>query len=136
MLSLYLKASNFVNNFLRKVWDLRAIRDNKSPLANFKYHKGPVTSIEWAPHDESVICLSSADNQVTVWDLSVEADDEPSAAAADPSLADFPAQLLFIHQGQSNVKEIHFHPQIPGVIMTTAEDGFNIFKPAISVSSS
>lgn len=119
------------------MWDLRAIRDNKSPLANFKYHKGPVTSIEWSPHDESVICLSSADNQVTVWDLSVEADDETIVTdAVDPSLADFPAQLLFIHQGQSNVKEVHFHPQIPGVIMTTAEDGFNIFKPAISVSSS
>ena len=72
-----------------------------------------------------------------MWDLSVEADDEPNATAGlDPSLADFPAQLLFIHQGQSNVKEIHFHPQIPGVIMTTAEDGFNIFKPAISVTSS
>jgi ribosome assembly protein RRB1 len=108
-------------------------------LANFRYHKGPVTSIEWAPHDESVICLSSADNQVTVWDLSVEADDEPTGAAApalNPSLAEFPAQLLFIHQGQSNVKELHFHPQIPGVIMTSAEDCFNIFKPAISVSSS
>jgi ribosome assembly protein RRB1 len=69
---------------------------------------------------------------VTVWDLSVEADEEPNAL----DLAEFPAQLLFIHQGQSNVKEVHFHPQIPGVIMTTAEDGFNIFKPAISVSSS
>jgi ribosome assembly protein RRB1 len=117
---------------MAKVWDLRAIRDNKSPLANFKYHKGPVTSIEWAPHDESVICASSADNQVTVWDLSVEADEEP----VTEDLAEFPAQLLFIHQGQSNVKEVHFHPQIPGMIMTTAEDGFNIFKPAISVSSS
>ena len=115
-----------------KVWDLRAVRDNKSPLAHFKYHKGPVSSIEWAPHDESVICLSSRDNQVTVWDLSVEADD--AASAADPFLTEFPAQLLFIHQGQTNVKEIHFHPQIPGLIMSTAEDGFNVFKPAISVA--
>ena len=80
--------------------------------------------------------MSSADNQVTVWDLSVEADDEATAATVDPTLIDFPAQLLLIHQGQGNVKEVHFHPQIPGVIMTTAEDGFNIFKPAISVSSS
>jgi ribosome assembly protein RRB1 len=91
-----------------------------------------VSSIEWAPHDESVICLSSRDNQVTVWDLSVEADD--AASAADPFLTEFPAQLLFIHQGQTNVKEIHFHPQIPGLIMSTAEDGFNVFKPAISVA--
>lgn len=116
-----------------KVWDLRAIRDNKTPLAHFKYHKGPVSSIEWAPHDESVICLSSRDNQVTVWDLSVEADDEPLTIG--PSMVEFPAQLLFIHQGQTNVKEIHFHPQIPGLIMSTAEDGFNVFKPAISMSS-
>ena len=117
------------------MWDLRAIRDSKSPLAHFKYHKGAVSSIEWAPHDESVLCVASRDNQVTVWDLSVEADDEPATGALDPALAEFPAQLLFIHQGQTNVKEIHFHPQIPGLIMSTAEDGFNVFKPAISVSS-
>lgn len=117
------------------MWDLRAIRKSSSPLANFTYHKGPITSIEWAPNDESVITVSSSDNQVTVWDLSVEADDTPSSAPLDPSLADFPPQLLFIHQGQMNVKEIHHHPQIPGVIVSTAEDGFNIFKPAINVSS-
>ncbi len=117
---------------LHQVWDLRAIR-SKTTLAHFHYHRGPISSIEWAPHDESVITLSSADNQVTVWDLSVEADEEP-ATGTDPALAEFPPQLLFIHQGQSNVKEIRHHPQIPGAIVTTAEDGFNVFKPAISVS--
>jgi len=83
-----------------------------------------------------VISVSSADNQVTVWDLSVEADEDAArkANAVDED-STFPPQLLFIHQGQYNVKEIHFHPQIPGVIVSTAEDGFNVFKPAISVSS-
>jgi ribosome assembly protein RRB1 len=115
-----------------KVWDLRAVREGQ-PLANFTHHKKAITSLEWAHHDESVICVSSADNQVTVWDLSVEADDEEVAAAESAGL-DFPPQLLFIHQGQNNVKELHFHPQIPGAVVTTAEDGFNIFKPAISVA--
>jgi ribosome assembly protein RRB1 len=76
-----------------------------------------------------------------VWDLSVESDEADAslsaAAAEDPSLApDFPPQLLFIHQGQSNVKEVHHHPQIPGLILSSAEDSFNVFKPAITVSAS
>lgn len=116
-----------------KIWDLRSIKKSTT-LAHFNYHKQPITSIEWAPQDESVVALSSADNQLTIWDLSVEADD-PALATADPMLKDYPPQLLFIHQGQYNIKELHHHPQIPGVIFSTAEDGFNVFKPAISVSS-
>jgi len=115
-----------------KVWDLRSIK-KEAPVAAFTYHKKPVTSIEWAPHDESVLVVSSADDQVTVWDLSVEADEGDESVAAG-ELAEFPAQLLFIHQGQSNVKEAHWHPQIPNTLVTTAEDGINVFQPAISVS--
>eukprot|EP01038_Epipyxis_sp_PR26KG_P007042 gene7042-9617_t len=120
-----------------KVWDLRSIKKS-APLAHFTFHKGPITSIEWAPHDESVISVAGADDQVTIWDLSVEADEDETVnnkGPIDPALAEFPPQLLFIHQGQFNVKELHFHPQIPGTIVTTAEDSFNIFKPAISVST-
>lgn len=117
-----------------KVWDLRSIRGRAEPVANFTFHKGPITSIEWAPFDASVLCVSSSDNQATVWDLSVEADTDAATAKGLEDLADFPPQLLFIHQGQYNVKEIHHHPQIPGLIMSTAEDGFNVFKPAINVS--
>lgn len=113
-----------------KVWDLRSIR-SKEPLANFTYHRKPVTAIEWAPHDESVLCVSSADDQVTIWDLSVEAD-ESQAGEALP--AEFPPQLLFIHQGQKNVKEVHWHPQIPNTVVSTSEDGFNVLQPAISVA--
>ena len=117
-----------------KVWDLRSVREKAPPLAHFRYHRGPITSVEWAPSDESIVCVSSADNQVTVWDLSVEADEE-TVSSLSGALSEFPPQLLFIHQGQNNVKEIHFHPQIPGTILSTAEDSFNIFKPAITIAS-
>lgn len=121
-----------------KVWDLRSIR-NSMPLAHFQYHKGPITSIQWSYHDESLLSVSSSDDQLTIWDLSVEADDEQKtsggAANSNGEFNEYPSQLLFIHQGQHNVKELHFHPQIPNVIMSTAEDGFNLFKPAISVTS-
>ena len=74
---------------------------------------------------------------MTVWDLSVESDEDPSTSmAGDSSATDFPPQLLFIHQGQNNVKEVHHHPQIPGLVLSSAEDSFNVFKPAITVSAS
>lgn len=118
-----------------KVWDLRAIRKGCTPLAHFTYHKGPITSIEWAPHDESMLAVSSDDNQISIWDLSVEADDDAATASKEQNLEEFPPQLLFLHMGQSNIKELHFHPQIPGTVVSTAEDSFNVFKPAITVSS-
>ncbi|CAN0345439.1 unnamed protein product, partial [Ectocarpus sp. 12 AP-2014] len=115
-----------------KIWDLRAFGSGE-PVAQFRWHKAPITSIEWHPTDESMLAVSGADNQLTVWDLSVEADDEAAAGMAGGGLKDLPPQLLFIHQGQTDIKELHFHPQIPGVIMSTAADGFNIFKPATTV---
>mgnify|MGYP002379621032 FL=1 len=36
----------------------------RRPVAHFNWHKGPITSVEWNPHEESVLAVSSADNQV------------------------------------------------------------------------
>lgn len=61
-----------------KVWDLRRFQD-KTPVAIFKHHTKPVTSVEWHPTDSAVFASSGADNQIALWDLSVEKDVESSS---------------------------------------------------------
>lgn len=78
--------------------------------------------------------------QVTLWDMSVEEDTEAVGAGGggddvpEEDLSLYPPQLLFIHQGQTDVKEVHFHKQIPGMLVSTAADGFNFFVPNITVA--
>lgn len=109
---------------LLKVWDLRQFQSGR-PVASFKQHSAPVTSVEWHPVDSSVFAASGADDVVSQWDLSVESCDMGEQAEG---LKQLPPQLLFLHQGQKEVKELHWHPQIPGVLISTALSGFNIFR--------
>ncbi|KAG1050433.1 hypothetical protein G6F43_007296 [Rhizopus delemar] len=110
------------------VWDLRTFSPNaaSTPVATFKWHHGPITSIEWHPTEESVLAVSGADNQLTLWDLSVEPDSEQDGQMTTHE--EVPPQLLFVHQGQEDIKELHFHKQIPGCVISTANTGMNIFK--------
>lgn len=107
-----------------KIWDLRQFQ-NKTPIAIFKHHTDHITSVEWNPLDSTVLASGGDDDQIALWDLSVEKDENE---ANDAQLKDLPPQLLFIHQGQKEIKELHFHPQINGVILSTAHSGFNVFK--------
>ena len=100
-------------------------------MAIFKYHTKPITSIEWNQNDSTVFAASSEDNQLTIWDLAVEKDDntiDDNNNAEKDEDQEVPPQLLFVHQGQKEMKELHWHSQIPGVIISTAHNGFNIFK--------
>jgi ribosome assembly protein RRB1 len=106
--------------------DYRSTKAAPSPVAAFDWHKAPITSIEWHPTESSTFAASGADDQLTLWDLAVEQDDEETGAMEGQS--DVPDQLLFVHQGQKDIKEMHWHPQIPGAVISTAFDGFNIFK--------
>ncbi|KAF8273981.1 WD40-repeat-containing domain protein [Lactarius quietus] len=106
-----------------KVWDLRNVKKtgttvpDPTPVASFTWHRFHLRA-------------SGADDQVTLWDLAVEQDDEETGAMDDAPEGghDVPPQLLFVHQGQTDVKEVHWHPQIPGTVISTAQNGFNIFK--------
>ncbi len=115
-------------------------------MAILKYHTKPITSIEWNQSDSTVFAAASEDDQLTIWDLAVENDDnlivdKNNNSSANPDggvdmeeeeqlekLKDLPQQLLFVHQGQKEMKELHWHAQIPGCIVSTAHTGFNIFK--------
>lgn len=100
-------------------------------MAFFNWHKAPITSVEWHPTEDSIFAASGADEQLTLWDLAVEQDDEETGAHNETLTSaegDVPPQLLFVHQGQKDVKELHWHPQMPGAVISTASDGFNIFK--------
>ena len=79
-----------------------------------------------------MLAVSSEDGSVSVWDLAVERDAEEELregvvlAGADQ----YPPQLMFIHMGQRNTKELHWHPGCNSLLGSTAEDGINVFKAA------
>jgi len=109
-----------------RIWDLRTFRSaNVEAVADFKWHTSAITSVQWHPNDPSTLAVAGEDDQVTIWDMAVEPDTEAAPASNEPNV---PPQLLFIHQGQRDIKELHWHSQIPGVLVTTAESGFNLFK--------
>ncbi|KAL5381144.1 hypothetical protein DPSP01_007398 [Paraphaeosphaeria sporulosa] len=115
------------------VWDLRQWKPSTSlssnakpsPIANFNFHKEQITSVEWHPTDSSIVLVCAGDNTLTLWDLAVELDDEESRDTG--GVPDVPPQLLFVHY-MEQVKEAHWHPQIPGAVMATGGSGFGVFK--------
>merc|ERR1719189_1479151 len=120
-------ASGGDDNML-KIWDLRSF-DKGEPVAVFKHHTQPVTSVEWHPKDFSVLASSGADNQIALWDLAIEGDSEQQEKMCEnEELKDVPPQLLFIHQGMQDVKELHWHQQIPGLLVATSQTGLDVFR--------
>lgn len=100
--------------------------DALAPLARFTPHKSPLNSVEWHPTDESMLAVTD-DAGAYIYDLSVEEDE--TTTSKSPSL-DVPPQLLFVHSGSEQFKEIHWHPQISSCLMTTALSGYSVFIPS------
>jgi ribosome assembly protein RRB1 len=89
-------------------------------LAHFHWHKEQITSVCWHPTDETTLLVASGDDSVSFWDMSVEADEEDES--------EYPAQLLFLHQGQQWIKEAKFSNKYVDGVVSTAADGFNFFR--------
>ncbi|KAH8372756.1 hypothetical protein KR009_004455 [Drosophila setifemur] len=121
-------ASGGDDGFLH-IWDLRQFQSQK-PIATFKHHTDHITTVEWSPNEATVLASGGDDDQIALWDLAVEKDLDQAQAQAqnEEELNKLPPQLLFIHQGQKEIKELHWHSQLPGVLLSTAHSGFNIFR--------
>ncbi|GFP96090.1 glutamate-rich WD repeat-containing protein 1, partial [Phtheirospermum japonicum] len=84
--------------------DLRLLKEGDAVVAHFDYHMHPITSIEWSPHEASTLALTSSGNQLTVWDLSLERDEEEEVEFKAKTKeqvnapSDLHPQLLFVHQ--------------------------------------
>ena len=94
-----------------KIWDLRHFKSKTpKPIATFKHHISHITSVEWHPTDGTVFAASGDDNQLTLWDLAVEKDSETNEPEDQPEVNQLPPQLLFIHQGQTEIKRSSLAP--------------------------
>ena len=107
-----------------KVLDLRYLEE--PPITEIKWHTGPINSIMWDPFDESQLAVCSEDNRLSVWDFSVEPDEKK---LFDNYNHEIPQQLVFLHQGQINLKDVKFHPIFKNMLISSAENGLNLFRP-------
>ncbi|CAB4070199.1 RRB1 [Lepeophtheirus salmonis] len=128
-------ASFSTHKFIR-IWDVRSRKDKSYMLTVDKPHQSDVNVINWnrselfivsGGDDRAIKVLfgsAGEDDQVVIWDLSVE----KNASLKDAKVADLPPHFLFIHQRLEDLTEMHWHKQIPGLMMATSHTGLDVFR--------
>jgi ribosome assembly protein RRB1 len=66
-----------------RIWDLRTLGAGDSgknkemdSITRIKWHTSAITSIAFEPREESVLAVASADNKLTLWDFSIDNEED------------------------------------------------------------
>ena len=116
-----------------KIYDLRYPKEE--PITFVRWHEDQITSIEWQPDDKWTIAVASADNRLSIWDFSIEGDQQGMGLEGEDE-GEIPEQIIFLHQGQDDIKELRWAPGVHNTILSTALSGFNLFQPGTDQSGS
>lgn len=65
-----------IHYFLPFVLSYVFLWQSESPVATFKHHTQPVTTVEWHPTEATVFASGGCDDQIALWDLALERDTE------------------------------------------------------------
>ncbi|KAF8671589.1 hypothetical protein HU200_049913 [Digitaria exilis] len=115
----------------------------------FVGHSASVEDLQWSPTEADVFASCSVDGTIAIWDIrkgkkpciSIEAHKDDvnviswnrlasSMIASGSDDGNFSVHDLRSIKGQRDLKELHWHPQIPSLIISTAVDGFNVLMPS------
>jgi len=125
-------ASSDDRNPFLKLWDLRA--STTMPLATLSGHSQGILSLDWCPHDESLLVSCGKDNRTILWDLYTLKpiadipNDDPVQNQQNPSQASgadaFDASNVYGGLGSSQQKryDVQWSPLTRGVVSSCSFD--------------
>ncbi|KAI3694410.1 hypothetical protein L1987_77375 [Smallanthus sonchifolius] len=119
-----------------------------SPLVPGRLVSASVEDLQWSPTEQFVFASCSVDKTIAIWDTRTGKSPATSFKAHETEInviswnrlascmlasgsddGSFSIRDLRMLKGQKDWKELHWHTQIPGMLVSTAADGFNILMP-------